>query len=84
MADEKPIDTLSRVSGIPKPEMLAIWEQVKANHAKLEACVGPHDFISLIDKPRYYICTKCGGELESINVQWYRDGLDHGRMEPRR
>lgn len=76
-------EVLSQVSGIPEREINEIWEQVKANHARLDSCAGPHDFSIEGRKQgqlvRDWQCSKCGGTLDSVNVQWYRKGLaDHG------
>jgi hypothetical protein len=67
---------------ITKAESKAIWEQVKANHARLETCVGPHDFQDITpDKPlaKRYRCSKCNGEAEGTNVHWYERGLKHAQ-----
>jgi hypothetical protein len=73
---------LSEISGIPEAGIKAIWEKVKANHAKLDSCEGPHQFeeSSRPGSPdgHKYRCTRCGGELDSINTDWYNQGLKHG------
>lgn len=67
---------------ITEQESQDIFEQVKANFARLKACTGPHDFQpsqrmgTLIRK---YKCSKCQGEADSIHVGWYRKGLEHGK-----
>jgi hypothetical protein len=62
-----------------------LWEEVKANHAKLRACKGSHDFVA--DETDAYHnsaaakrrkCTRCGGTMDSINASYYGDGLAHG------
>lgn len=55
----------------------AILEKVKANQDKLDACKKPHDFqptgtLKLFDRFR---CTKCGGEVEMAERNWYVRGL---------
>jgi hypothetical protein len=79
---ESALDTLSAVSGISKPEINAIWAAVRANHARLDACAGPHDFSEVTKRtgqvPREYRCSKCGGTIDSVNRNWYLDGLKHG------
>lgn len=68
----------------------AIWEEVKANKAKLDACEGPHD-LQPDESTKYatakdggaicrkYKCTRCGGLVDSVNAHWYIKGLTHGR-----
>jgi hypothetical protein len=61
-----------------------LWEEVKANHARLEACPG-HRFepIEWVDTgkeiPRKHRCAVCGGWADSIAVIWYERGVAHGR-----
>lgn len=60
-----------------------IWEEVKANHAALNACGGhvfePSEFYDKESRrvPRTYKCTKCGGTVDSVRVHWYKLGLEH-------
>jgi hypothetical protein len=63
-----------------------IWEAVKANHAALARCEGPHDFQPkeggrMLGKTitRDYKCTKCGGEIDNLYYYWYSMGLKHGQ-----
>jgi hypothetical protein len=57
-----------------------LLRQIRANMALLEGCPGPHDFHPFGDRPifRKSRCSKCGGELGCIEVQWYERGLAHG------
>lgn len=79
------VDQLSEISGISKPEMNAIWEQVKANHKRLDECVGPHVFTREVSRTgklvRRWACERCGGEIETVDKSWYEMGLKHGRQE---
>jgi hypothetical protein len=64
--------------------MNKIWLEVKENNRKLEACVGPHDFIDTTpDKVtgRKYKCSKCEGSIDSIAFSWYNKGLEHGKIK---
>lgn len=72
---------------MPSPEEMReltrrIWEGVKENSRKLEACPG-HDFsIDLRpDRPvgKDWQCTRCGGRADTIAKLWYERGLEHGR-----
>lgn len=79
------LEVLGRVSGLGTDEARRIFEQVKVNQARLDACEGPHDFC--IEHRRVgtivrdYKCRKCGGVLDSINVGWYKRGLEHAGRE---
>lgn len=73
------LQTLCDATGVSRSSMLVLWEEVKANQAKLAACAR-HDFIALEPERRLggkFRCTSCGGEADSHAVHWYRDGLRH-------
>jgi hypothetical protein len=75
------IDVLSKVSGIPKEEVNDIWKKVKENHAKLDSCVRPHDFVPINENgrlPRKYLCSKCLGVVDSVHASFYKQGLEDG------
>jgi hypothetical protein len=68
---------------VTRAESKKIWEQVKANHAKLDACEG-HEFSPVAkypDRPDHalkdYVCTKCGGRIDAIAHHWYQMGMKH-------
>jgi hydrogenase maturation factor HypF (carbamoyltransferase family) len=63
----------------PRPEMLKLWNEVKANHALLDAC-SRHVF-GPPDKPwgGYRACANCGGRLDVIHAHWYERGLAHAK-----
>lgn len=66
---------LGELSGLGRPAMVEIWEQVKANQAKLVACPW-HEFepvLPLATKPRYR-CLHCGGEVDAIRYHWHEQG----------
>ncbi len=75
------LETLSKLTGVPSPDMLDIWGKVKANHASLEACKR-HDFGSLDNHKlgAKYTCKHCGGTADAVAVLWYRRGLEHGKQ----
>lgn len=71
-------------------EVKVLFEEVKANIARLRDCDGPHDFVGIESELqgetkdggklyRRYICTKCGGKLIAHDVHWYKQGLAHGQ-----
>lgn len=77
-------DALSKVSGLPKAEVDAIWEGVKANQQRLERCDHPHEFVLDEGKVvRNATCRKCGGTTSASCARWYMDGMKHaaGRGE---
>ncbi len=78
------LEVLGAVSGLGTDEARKIFEQVKTNHARLEGCAGPHVFVEhrhVGKLVREYRCALCGGTLDSINVGWYRRGLEHGQSK---
>lgn len=78
MADS--VDTIADASGVPRSELLSIWDRVRANQARLEAC-HRHDFVALQpEKPMggKFQCSACGGDVDHHAVWWYRKGLAHG------
>lgn len=73
------VDKLSEASGLHRTDLLELWASVKANAAKLESC-SSHIFVSIEPARKIggkYVCTRCGGEADSIAVSWYRHGLRH-------
>lgn len=75
------IDEFSKITGLKKETINEVWEEVKANHAKLDACKGPHTFEPIDSTKKIgcrYRCALCGGEVDSINKSWYAKGLEHG------
>lgn len=71
------------IRGIPRAELQRIWDDVKANNARLDACTGPHEFSDVPPERgtlvRYKVCAKCGGRLDKVHAHWYERGLKHGR-----
>jgi hypothetical protein len=86
VSDEKRYDgteILGQVSGLGRSEVQKIWGEVKANSARLDACVGPHDFQRAEERlGARFTCTKCGGTADASAVHWYQGGLVHGRAHP--
>jgi len=76
------IDVLSKISGQSKETVKSIWEEVKENHKKLDACPGPHKFTipfrSSGELIRDWSCELCGGHISSSDKSWYEKGLNHG------
>lgn len=76
-------EALSRVSGVPREGVMEIWEQVKENRRKLDACDGPHEFDeqtgSVLSSRKTFVCRKCGGALRASEYNWYQKGLEDGK-----
>jgi hypothetical protein len=72
---------MNHLTGISQAKLQAIWDQVKDNQVRLDGCPGPHDFRAIPGNDRRERCTKCGGELNILNVIYYTRGLEHGRKE---
>lgn len=74
------VDKISEMSGLPRDALLALWESVKANQAKLDACPG-HDFGEVIPvrMGAYYRCRHCDGKVDGHAVHWFNLGVAHGR-----
>lgn len=70
------VAALVDVTGMPRPEVLAMVEKAKANHARLESC-SRHDFVAAGPAERMSVCTKCGGEASRASVVWYQAGMRH-------
>ncbi|KKN18695.1 hypothetical protein LCGC14_0953110 [marine sediment metagenome] len=73
-------EVLGKVSGLGSGEVDRIFEEVKANHAKLDACDG-HDFEPcerIGELVRSYKCMRCFGVLDAVNRRWYECGRVHG------
>lgn len=69
-------EALSKVSGIPRTEVLSIWEQVKANSAKLRACPRhrfPGGDVKIGQK---LTCLACGGEMGIPSIADYVRGYE--------
>lgn len=66
---------LGELTGLGRETMVSLWEEVKANHAKLNACPW-HEFepiMQLATKPRYR-CLNCGGEVDASAYHWHKQG----------
>lgn len=60
-----------------------ILAEVKANHARLDGCAGPHDFSEDLCPDQQigkkWRCGSCLGEVEETVKRWYERGLAHAR-----
>lgn len=73
------LQKLAQFTGIQRTELLSIWDEVKANQARLDGCQR-HDFGSQDDRKlgARYACRLCGGTADASAVIWYSRGLAHG------
>lgn len=69
-----------------KKEMMEIFQEVKENHKKLDACER-HDFSIDLNSERpmgkKYQCTRCGGWVDETKKTWYEKGLAHAENNSR-
>ncbi len=70
---------------ITREDSRRIWEEVKANHAKLDGCAA-HEFRPVPkypNKPEHplkdFQCLRCGGRIDAIAHGWYQRGLEHAK-----
>ena len=66
------ISVLSSLTGLARKTLLQIADEVKANHALLNACQR-HEF-SPISTGRRYRCIECGGEIDRHAFYWHQIG----------
>jgi hypothetical protein len=77
----KSLDDIGQLVGLAPGEALAIWEQEKANKAKLDRCalhqfrLTEHVDANPITRGRLrFTCLHCGGTLQYTNILWYERG----------
>lgn len=70
------LEVLGKVSGLGTEDTKRIFEECRANQARLEACTR-HDFepVDVDNRFGMYRCRRCGGKLDVLNVSWYNRGL---------
>ena len=69
----------SAATGLGKNEIRKIWEDVKANHARLDGCER-HEFVDIHEIGKgsaKYLCIRCGGTIDAIAHAWYQRGIQH-------
>jgi hypothetical protein len=84
------------LTGMKKPEQDKIFQEVKANSAKLKSCPR-HDFSICLDRytkipidnptPAQHFgarwgCKNCGGHVDGIAKLWYNQGLADATPQP--
>ena len=70
---------LSDMSGIPREEIMSLWDQVKENHRKLRECKRHRFSGGKVSLGQKVICLECGGEMGLVSVGDYIRGYEaHG------
>lgn len=71
------VGVLSELTGMDRYDVMAAWEAVKANQAKLNTCPY-HEFepsvISATERNRKYRCKHCGGQVDATAFHWHEQG----------
>lgn len=77
---EKTVDrteVLSRVSGLSKDAIRGIWDDVKANSARLQSCAR-HRFDGDFQIGKRKVCLVCGGGMSLTDIGNYIRGYEAG------
>lgn len=59
-----------------------LWNEIRANSAKVQECAGPHDLEEVPGQStlnKRWRCKLCGGVIDTIAKLYYEQGLRHGR-----
>lgn len=71
------VSALSEFSGLPKSDVQAIFEQVKENSAKLNACqyheFELHEQAQILTRSKFR-CIHCGGTISGSDYRWHELG----------
>jgi len=75
------LDDLGQTLGLAPGEAHAIWEQEKANKAKLDACalhqfrLSEHADLPVMARGlKRFTCLHCGGMIQYPSILWYERG----------
>lgn len=75
MSNRTPAEILAEASGLTPAAIQDIWQDAKANQARLSGCAG-HTFgrvaVKFISEER--TCSKCGGRMRVGDIQTYVRG----------
>lgn len=77
---KKPVEVLSRVTGLSEADVREVFEEARENAKRLDACWGPHDFGDFEPGKRDYFCSNCGGRVHATARAWYVKGLEHASI----
>lgn len=77
------LGVMADLTNRPRADMVSLWEEVKANHAKLQDCQR-HDFVwpaGTVPMNAKVICRACTGWVSPSDARWYELGLAHARVK---
>jgi hypothetical protein len=75
------LDKLAKVTGISPEEVGRIFDDVKENKRKLDACE-LHDFYATGEGVRSdFLCRRCDGRISRRDHMWYQIGIRHGKKD---
>lgn len=72
------LDDLANMTGVTRERMMKIWEEVKENKRKLDACPTPHRFGRVefqSGRAHYVFCDACGGRMPVHDALTFRRGF---------
>ncbi|MFY9479159.1 MAG: hypothetical protein WAQ08_16055 [Aquabacterium sp.] len=78
------LGVMADLTNRPRADMDALWAEVKANHAKLQAC-RRHDFVrpaGIVPINAKLTCRACDGWASPSDARWYDLGLAHASRYP--
>lgn len=67
---------LARLGNVSREEVLSIWDEVKANRAKLEGCARHRFEAKPVKIGEKQTCMACGGEMTLVAVGDYIRGYE--------
>lgn len=72
-------EVLAKATGFGRSQIVELWESVKENHRKLDACprhefevVGQKGIVARMQDR--YRCKHCGGEIGASEHYWFQKG----------
>ena len=74
------VGVMSEITGLEAAEVGRIWEQVKANNARLESCPyhefeqSPQTAVLRSLTHQKYVCKHCKGEVDHQQYSWHEKG----------
>ena len=76
------LEKLSKLSGIAKPEIQNIMEEIQENKKKLNSC-SFHEFKLNSDRQfnNLYIFQNCKGTVRITEKLWYEQGIAHAQKK---
>ena len=69
-------EVLSKISGLGRAEVLSIWEQVKANQARVNSCARHKFSGERVRLGQKMTCENCGGTMSLTDIGKYISGYE--------